>query len=664
MGNADALTNVLGGSGTIMFDGPLSATSAEVRTTSIGAGITIRSGSVNGSVQSTSSPVARDIVNRGTVLSDTPGKKISVGAFGNLTNLGTFAARNGGTLNLTGTWQAPGTIIADGGALDLGGTYSSALVDGLQLNNATVTLGADNLLNTAHLLQLDAASAHWRIDGTISGGTVSGLNGAHLLAVGSHGFLQNAYSQIPIDVIGSGMSLVDSVNASTITMSSGSLNLLGNWHNAGGAIRASGGVLQLGGTFSSSEMASIDASGAFINLLGAMDNTGSTLLLSSSTGTFQINGGTINGGTIAATPGRDFSALRGGLNGIILTAPLRVLNANLDTASLDNRSTITVGGVMGMTGQWHNSGTIAVSGSIRQVNVNGLGTNDGTMTASSQGRINVNQPLTNSGLISASGGTVSFTSPQMLTNLSGTALTGGSYAVNSNSAITLGSATIQTNAATIILSGANSLMPAINPLDTNHGVLKVTSGRAFSTTGNLLSDGLLEIGAASTLTVSGTLHNVGVLRGSGTIAGTVSNDGEVSPGDIVGMFSLVGNYSSSSAASLRFELAGTAAGAYDVLSVTGNANVSGRLNVDLVGGFTPSAGDTFAILRAAMIGGTFNDVDLPALPSGLQWDTSQLGAGVLRVVPEPGALPMLVTVAAVLFVGRRARRGPIERQVM
>jgi hypothetical protein len=51
--------------------------------------------------------------------------------------------------------------------------------------------------------------------------------------------------------------------------------------------------------------------------------------------------------------------------------------------------------------------------------------------------------------------------------------------------------------------------------------------------------------------------------------------------------------------------------------------LGGDLDVSLISGFVPAAGNTFTILTANLIGDTFDDIHLPLLSPGLVWDYAQ-----------------------------------------
>lgn len=128
-------------------------------------------------------------------------------------------------------------------------------------------------------------------------------------------------------------------------------------------------------------------------------------------------------------------------------------------------------------------------------------------------------------------------------------------------------------------------------------------------------------------TVSGssiTIGAGGVVSGVGTFVGAVSNAGLVRPGQSVGALSVTGSYAQAATGRLGVELVGTSAGAFDTINVSGQAALSGTLEVDLglVSGnpFEPQVGDSFALLTAAGgLTGTFASAQLPTLASGKMW---------------------------------------------
>jgi hypothetical protein len=71
-----------------------------------------------------------------------------------------------------------------------------------------------------------------------------------------------------------------------------------NWTN-NGTITETNSTLNLGGGFTTAGLGSYNRSGGSINLTGTLNNTGSTLALDDTTGSWQLRtGGTIRGGTV------------------------------------------------------------------------------------------------------------------------------------------------------------------------------------------------------------------------------------------------------------------------------------------------------------------------------------------------------------------------------
>jgi glucose/arabinose dehydrogenase len=116
-----------------------------------------------------------------------------------------------------------------------------------------------------------------------------------------------------------------------------------------------------------------------------------------------------------------------------------------------------------------------------------------------------------------------------------------------------------------------------------------------------------------------TVDPSGTLTGNGSIAGNVSNSGALIPGNSIGSISIAGTYSQQASGSLAIEIGGTAPGlGYDQLTVTGGGTLVGGLTVTLINNFTPSIGQSFTILTANHVDGTFTEM-LPSVP-GLFFD--------------------------------------------
>lgn len=138
---------------------------------------------------------------------------------------------------------------------------------------------------------------------------------------------------------------------------------------------------------------------------------------------------------------------------------------------------------------------------------------------------------------------------------------------------------------------------------------------------------LFRVSAGSSATFFGTFGGAGI---SGP--GNVYFEADVTPGASPAVAQFGGNVSLGTASRLNMELGGMTPGAqYDQLLVSGALSLGGSLEVSLINGFSPIAGQSFNILDWGSLVGTFSALNLPSL-TGLAWDTSQLyTTGVLSV---------------------------------
>ena len=103
-----------------------------------------------------------------------------------------------------------------------------------------------------------------------------------------------------------------------------------------------------------------------------------------------------------------------------------------------------------------------------------------------------------------------------------------------------------------------------------------------------------------------TINSGGTLAGTGTVTGavTVNSGGFLSPGNSVGTLT-VGSVSFASGSTLLVTLNGlTPVTQYSVLHVTGTASL-GNANLSGTTGFSPVNGNTFQVITAASISGSF-----------------------------------------------------------
>lgn len=70
------------------------------------------------------------------------------------------------------------------------------------------------------------------------------------------------------------------------------------------------------------------------------------------------------------------------------------------------------------------------------------------------------------------------------------------------------------------------------------------------------------------------------------------------------------------------------------IEVTNGITFNGKMKVILASSYAPKVGTSFTLWKGKTFTGTIQEIDLPALPAGMEWDTSALNAatGVLRII--------------------------------
>ena len=167
-------------------------------------------------------------------------------------------------------------------------------------------------------------------------------------------------------------------------------------------------------------------------------------------------------------------------------------------------------------------------------------------------------------------------------------------------------------------------------------------------TGGLTNNGdLVAVGAAvagpvinnNAVTVVGTVNFNGLVSGPGDFfgPGTANFNGGMAPGASPALVNLEGSAKFAASNALFVQLGGLTPGdEFDVLDIGGSADLGGTLDVSLLGGFTPAAGERFDILTATAVQGTFATKLLPTLTGGLQWFVDYQTSGVSLLVSRAG----------------------------
>lgn len=107
------------------------------------------------------------------------------------------------------------------------------------------------------------------------------------------------------------------------------------------------------------------------------------------------------------------------------------------------------------------------------------------------------------------------------------------------------------------------------------------------------------------------------------VLGQVRSSGTFGPGASAGTLTLEGDYLQEPDGTLEIELGGLVPGTeHDVFVVTGAASLAGRLEVHLINGFVPQIDDSFEVLQAGSISGTFDEIALFGFPASLRVDVT------------------------------------------
>lgn len=607
-------------------------------------------------------------------------------------SVGTLSLWNGASLTVSGVTfevgtqldnqgtivvQAAGTFTASGDTINL----SSGILDSSGAwdvyGSSTIDLQEEPITTNAATILLDSS-------GQFLSGSGSAATNLNSLAVNAGSITIENSASLSLSADGFD-------NQGTIQVNSAQLTLSGTgWANTGtintGTFDTLGAsTINLGGSFSSSALGSLDLSSATVNLTGTMTiPSGSTLVMGSQTGggSWYLDSGTIQGGTLGADSGTLVATANGGwLNAVTLTFawgtnPLDMQSNNgcyvdiTGNLTLDG-ATISVGNGANTGHLYFQGGTQTLDGSPNGGNIelfNGSSLELKTSSSSDQLTLGKNLflygysgtidsqagKLVNQGLLEASSsndetltlaganwtndGRVAtynssrFTVTSAPTNLSNTILTGGIWEVHDSSTLDLKAAEIATNAATIVLDTGGQFLsgPASTNLlyslvvnDLNGHITMQNADFYFFAT---------SFSNRGTMTVAGNVTMAAALANSGTltvdplynlyVSGELTNTGTLSMGDS----SSVNVASLDSSGTLGFEFGD--GGGHGVLAVAGQAALSGTLKVTL-GNYAPTAGTTITILTFGTKTGNFSTL------TGMQYGVNQ----VLTPTFELGNVP-------------------------
>lgn len=565
-----------------------------------------------------------------------------------------FSANSNGTVTIDGT----GSQWTDSGKLDIGGssyfldttatgTGTFTISNGGKVTNTTGTLGYQS--GALGTVNVTGTGSQWLSSGLLT----IGSNGRGVLNISNGGTVTSTGARIwslGSNATQSSASLTGTGSSWTNT---GTLTILGYGGGAGatftlgtGASFSSSGLITLGGG-SASGAATITQTGGTLTASGGLTfGTGTT--------TYHLQGGTLQiGGTngIQATGTYTFD-LSGGtiqVTGSNLTTSVNATLANATTTTFDTNSlNATWSGVLSGSGSFTKSGTGTLTLSGNNTYSGTTGVNTGTLALGNDNALSTSTALHigNSGTLAVG---TSYAQAGSLSGSGAVTFNGGALTIGADNTDTAFSGSLsgpgtfgKVGTGTLTLSGTGAETSTI--IAGGKVILANTSGQSAVGT-NALSVG-----------------TTGTLAGTGLVSSSTSMiQGVLAPGDsTVGSLTFTNALTLANTAILQLNLA--SASSYDQLILGGTFTAGGTLSVDLLNGYTPTAGATFQLFDLTNpITGTFGTLNLATLDTGLSWDTSQLySTGTLAVttsaVPEPATYALLIGVATLGVVAVRRRK--------
>ena len=450
---------------------------------------------------------------------------------------------------LNGSFLNEGTLAAsDGGTLDV-----DAIKDAVGIASAT-------------------AGSHLDIEGTFTNCLDRTLDGATLSLRGTW------------------------ANTATLSLTNSTLNVEGTWDN-NGTIDVTDSTVNLAGTFDVDDLGTFQRSGGTVNLLGTLNNAGTTLDLDALNGPWRLSGGRINGGVVS---GQSLIATttNSTLDGVTLDTDLN-LTPNNSVVTVQNDLTLNGTATIGYRARidWPGSQTLSGTGTVVYA-TSEFYNRQGLRTTSDYSTFIIDSDIT----IRGGGGYIGYSE---------------GWQGGASTSIIINRGTIQSDVAGRTIR--------INPLNGNF----VNEGTVAATAGTLLitrpqtNQGTIHVAAGRSLEITGDLD----LGAAGTV---------------------------------KLEIGGTSNGQFGSISVSGRVHLGGTFDIDLVNGYDPQLGDEIAFLSfgsSPVTGAVDQSVDF-AIDAARAFDLDVNGGNALRLsVVAPGTdnqAPQLTaqTPANVATVGR------------
>ena len=327
-----------------------------------------------------------------------------------------------------------------------------------------------------------------------------------------------------------------------------------------------------------------------------------------------------NGGGLAAQANTTMTVSGIISNAVAYAGPLTIgVAGNLvpGTGGTTANSALYANGTVDLSGgaNTYTGGTILQSGTVRINGVNNLG------GAGTYGGLTFN-----GGTLQYAPSASGFGSLDLSSGNNGITLSsgGGTLDVNGNSVTVANSIGNYGSGALIVMSAAAN------------GTLTLSGANTYTGNTTVTNVTLNANNASGSATGTGnvTVQNNGTLSGGGSLAGSVivNSGGTFAPGNPLGVLT-IGNNLTLATGSTTFLQVQHAPLTNNAVQMGGVMMAGGTLIVTNTSGTALAAGDSFQVFSAASYGGSFAAVMLPALGSGLVWNTNSLNsAGVVSVV--------------------------------
>ncbi len=483
----------------------------------------------------------------------------------------------------------------------------------------------------------------------LSGTAVTVTFGPNILIHGGSGNIYGTggglinQGTISADVPGRSITLLNtqSNTGSWQAINGGTLNISAtSWHNSG-TIVVNNGTVNLGGNFTTADVGTFNRTNGVVNLTGNLNNIASTLALNNTTGSWNLLGGTIRGGTVNTAGTAQLIVAGNGdiLDGVTLDTGTNGIAYNLGQVlyaqnglTLDHSTLDLSGGKPNGFGylyfQGTNSQTLSGTGDVTFGNSNSntseIYNNSGTSVAVTFGPgITIHGK---SGSLAAKGGGI------INQGTLAADILGGDFLVSG-----------------LLISSGSILSYPGTTMDFNLDV------PLLQTAGELRVNGHVNLGKNGANLQGGSLTGSGVLNASaGTSVGNIIIGGTLSPGNNgIGTLTITGNVVFNSGAHLIAEASGS--NSADLLAITGNLDLSSANDfLDLPSTVAP--GGTYKIATyTGNLTGTFDQIS-PHYTINYDVVNKQI---LITAIPEPSAIGLLIgTAAGLLLRQRRKRRDP------